>query len=204
VKIYTTSACAAPGGSATRAITVRTIGQATISGAASNTCPATTVELTASASGATSFTWYKNGTQVQTGTSSAYTVKSSGSYTVTGKDAYCSGNTSTSKVVTWNCCPECTCPGLTLVNPSVKFDGSGVDSKAHPACQELGGRVATVDEMKCLIQNCGTCQVNVGSYWTSTTSAGYICEIRWPAEADAVTYNCAYNDNRVRWYRCVK
>jgi uncharacterized protein (TIGR02145 family) len=110
-------------------IAAHDIAQATISGDASNTCPALTVVLTTTASGATTFTWYKNGSQVQSGTSTSYTVTATDSYTVQGKHAYCTGTASAAKVVTISsCCTGTTCPGC--ATPTLLLTGAGFTSSA--------------------------------------------------------------------------
>jgi hypothetical protein len=173
VKIVTSSACAAPSGSPTRAITVNTaVGQATISGAASNTCPTTTVSLTASATGATTFTWYRNSSQVQTGTSRSYTVTSSGSYTVQGKNANCTGTTSSSKVVNIDECNEVPgCSGLKVYNTSAATDGKGTWSSANTYCANNNARLPTEEELLCMCNNAAYIPGGfAGWYWSSTAS----------------------------------
>ena len=85
------------------------INTATIAGAAVNTCPDATVLLTATAAGATSYTWYKYGEeeqeQVQSGASHSYTVTESGTYSVEGMDAACTGLASDGFPVTINAVP---------------------------------------------------------------------------------------------------
>jgi hypothetical protein len=100
------------------------IPQATISGAATNPCPATTAVLTAAAANAATFTWYKNGAQVQSGTSTSYTVTATGSYTVRGIHANCTGTASTDKSVTISNCTGCVASTLTLT-------GVGFSSSAN-------------------------------------------------------------------------
>jgi hypothetical protein len=105
------------------------IPQATISGAAANPCPATTAVLTAAAANATTFTWYKNGAQVQSGTSTSYTVTATDSYTVQGKNANCTGTVSTAKVVTISTCSNgTTVTGCTT--PTLYLSGVGFSSSA--------------------------------------------------------------------------
>jgi hypothetical protein len=93
------------------------VADATIYGDDSNFCPATTVELYADAEGATTFTWYQDGEQVQRETYSEFSVTSSGSYTVQGENANCTGITSSTKEVTISAC--CTyCGGATWTSCS--------------------------------------------------------------------------------------
>jgi hypothetical protein len=116
--VYVTNAngCTSMVAAGTITITIqKSIGQATISGASSNTCPASVVMLTATASNATTFTWYRNGLEVSSGTSTQYIAASTGSYTVQGMNPCYTGATSTAKVVTINGCTySCKVPTLTL------------------------------------------------------------------------------------------
>jgi uncharacterized protein (TIGR02145 family) len=105
------------------------IPQATISGAAANPCPATTAVLTAAAANATTFTWYKNGAQVQSGTSASYTVTATDSYTVQGSHANCTGSASEAKSVTISTCSN----GTTYsgcITPTIILTGVGFSSSA--------------------------------------------------------------------------
>jgi hypothetical protein len=176
VKIVTTSACAAPSGSATRAITVTTaITEASISGDSSNACPNASVSLTASASGATSFTWYKNSSQVQTGASSAYAVTSTGSYTVQGKNANCTGKTSPSKVVTISTVDfQTCCPGVKLYQTTASRDGILTWSEADAYCKGKGARLPTMAELMCICEYQATVPGGFDSqaeYWSSETGS---------------------------------
>ena len=185
-------------------VTVHTaVGLATISGNSSNTCPNATVSLRASATAATSYTWYNGNTQVQTGESSAYTVTSSGSYTVQGKNDYCTGQTSSSQVVTINpvslqiCCPDLQ---LQTTSPS---DGKGDWDTANTYCQEQGARLPTIAELQCMCPfrseaNISTDWDNV--YWSSSSGGlGY---------AAHRFYSCAsapgnYATTNSLYFRCV-
>ncbi|MDR0667320.1 MAG: hypothetical protein LBF90_01725 [Prevotellaceae bacterium] len=156
-------------------VTVHTaVSAATITGDASNTCPAATVSLTASATGATSFTWYKEDSQVQTGTRSTYTVTSSGSYTVQGKNAHCTGTTSPSREVTINDCREVPgCPGLRVYQTTSPIDGSGAWSTADTYCRDRGARLPTRTELECMCDNRASLSGGYTFgvfYWSSTPS----------------------------------
>jgi hypothetical protein len=189
----------------TGTITVNTaVAQATITGNASNTCPAATVSLSAAASGATTFTWLKNGSSVQSSTSSAYTVTASGSYTVQGKNANCTGTTSAQKVVTINACgnvPGCT--GFTLYQTTASSDGSGNWITANSYCTNpsRGARLPTRTELECMCSKKGDIQGGYkGGYnWSSTVNGGthYIVGFN----------NCnttSYDDADDYSFRCVK
>jgi hypothetical protein len=157
----------------TDAITVHTaVATASISGSSSNTCPDATVALTASATGATSFTWYQNGSPVQSGTSTAYTVTSSGSYTVQGKNANCTGITSPSHVVTINGCNEVPgCAGLKLYQTTNIFDGYRNWGEANEYCTKLGARLPTRTELQCMCENKSStpgATYTGYTYWSST------------------------------------
>ena len=179
--VTATNANGCTGAAESGTITVHTaVGAATIAGAAGNTCPANVnVALTASAAGATTFTWYKGGSQVQTGTSSAYTVTSSGSYTVQGKNANCTGTASASKVVTItsisNCVPGCTNLNLKLYQINTPTDGNGTyaDANANAFCTDSKrkARVPNDEELRCMCNNRKTMPGGslVGiSLWSST------------------------------------
>ena len=142
----------------TGTITVHTaVATASCTGNASNTCPATTVALTATASGATSFTWYKNGSSVQTGTSTAYTVTASDSYTVQGKNANCTGPTSSAKVVTISGCGDVPgCPGLVVYQTTTATEGSATWIDAWKACNHKNSHLPTVEELRCMCANKST------------------------------------------------
>jgi hypothetical protein len=147
------------------------VGAASISGAASNTCLDTTVALTATASGATTFTWYKDGSQVQTGTSSAYTATASGSYTVQGKNANCTGTTSANKVITITVCGNVPgCDGLRLYQTTSPTDGNGTWGEANAYCTNKDARLPTLTELECMCTNRENLPggYSVGDYWSST------------------------------------
>jgi hypothetical protein len=80
--------------------------QATIAGADENECPEDTVTLEATAKGATSFQWRKDGTDISGATNAIYVVEESGAYTVAGVNAEGTGAFSAAKNVTINECPE--------------------------------------------------------------------------------------------------
>ena len=131
------------------------VGGASISGDESNTCPTTTVSLSATASSATTFTWYKDGVQ-QTGTGSTYTVTASGSYTVQGKNANCTGTTSASKVVNIIDCRDVPgCAPLKLYQFTSSYDGDedGTWAVGVDLCKSLGARLPTTDELLCMCKN---------------------------------------------------
>jgi hypothetical protein len=188
----------------TGTITVHTaVATASISGNSSNTCPASTVSLTASATGATSFTWYRNSTQVQTGTSSAYTVTSSGSYTVQGKNANCTGTTSLSHVVIVNGCgdvPNCT--GLKLYQTTSAFDGNGKWDQGNNYCNSKNARLPTVTELECMCANKSSLPGGytlTAYYWSSEISM-------WTDGWESLHFGqCAVVpfDRSDAYYRCV-
>ncbi|MDR1681272.1 MAG: hypothetical protein LBS12_05770 [Prevotellaceae bacterium] len=78
--------------------------KAAIAGNASNTCPATSVLLTAAAGGATSFQWYNGAAVISGATLSTYSATASGSYYVEGINTYGTGAKSDAKAVTINAC----------------------------------------------------------------------------------------------------
>ena len=182
------------------------VAAASITGNSSNTCPASTVSLSAAASGATSFTWYRNGSQVQTGASSAYTVTSSGSYTVQGKNANCTGTTSTSIVVTINSCRNVTgCGGLQVYQTTSAYDGQGNWSAANSYCTSRGARIPTRTELECMCTNRG--QLPGGyrgsvQYWSQTalTSTIYYTVAQIGSSCDHTTLAAGLDPP---YFRCV-
>jgi hypothetical protein len=142
------------------------VAQATITGNSSNSCPTKTVPLTATATGATGYTWYRNGSQVQKSTSPNYTVSSAGNYTVIGYNAYCSGATSSSKYISINDCgsvPGCT--GFSVVNANVSHDGEANLSDAVERCNAMGGRLPTYNEIHCMCNNKSTVPGGFKNAW---------------------------------------
>jgi hypothetical protein len=148
------------------------VDEASITGDASNTCPTTTVTLTATASGATTFTWYNGSTQVQTGTSSNYSATATGNYTVQGKNANCTGTTSAAKSVTIyaGCIPRCT--GFRLYQTTSSIDGPGNWSTANSYCTSKGARLPTSTELQCMCSNRSNLPGGYVSnhYWSSNTN----------------------------------
>ncbi|MDR0582043.1 MAG: fibrobacter succinogenes major paralogous domain-containing protein, partial [Prevotellaceae bacterium] len=115
VKIVTTSVCAAPGGSATRAITVYDLPTISTHPAATATCANGTVKLTVAANNATAYQWRKDGVDVSEGsnyntaTYTTATLTATATYSVVvtnGMDA-CS-TTSDNAVVTVHKLPTIT------------------------------------------------------------------------------------------------
>ncbi|MDR0558673.1 MAG: hypothetical protein LBG92_00745 [Prevotellaceae bacterium] len=78
--------------------------KAIISGDSANKCPATSITLTASATGAISYKWYKGNTLIDEEHTDKYNVTSTGTYSVTGINANGTGNQSDGKTVTISTC----------------------------------------------------------------------------------------------------
>jgi hypothetical protein len=190
----------------TGAITVHTaVATASISGNSSNTCPASTVSLSATASGATSFTWYRNGSQVQTGASSAYTVTSSGSYTVQGKNANCTGTTSSNHVVTVNGCGSVTgCTGLHLYQTTSAYDGRGTWSAANSYCSSRSARLPSLTELECMCKNRNQLPGGYrnGNYYWSSEPNGASYKLVLFTSSNCTTYGNIVSDNSYD-FRCV-
>ncbi|MDR3350068.1 MAG: hypothetical protein LBN98_00265 [Prevotellaceae bacterium] len=136
-------------------LTVNTaVAAAAIAGGAGNTCPAATLSLTATAAGATSYTWYKGGSQVQNGAGKAYTVTATGAYTVRGYNAKCTGAVSAAKNVTINDCRGIPgCENLKVYQTTAAIDGSGDWNKANNYCKARGARLPNPTEAKCMCKN---------------------------------------------------
>jgi hypothetical protein len=186
-------------------VTINTaVAQATISGSSSNACPATTVALYATASGATTFTWYRNGSQVQKSTSSAYTASSAGSYTVRGANANCTGATSSSKTVAINSCASVTgCSGLEVLTTNVQYDGIANWTNASNACAGMGGRLPSAGEMNCMCEHKSSVPGGLrnGAHWTASGpnfDSMYVVHVY-----DECRYEY-YGGNNSIPYRCVK
>jgi hypothetical protein len=131
-------------------VVIATMGTPVISGASSNTCPETSVTLTATATGATSFTWYKNDVPVQSGTMTTYTVSSSGSYTVIGVNDYCSTVKSSVHFVSRYCCSEVTNTSLDFLQNTHVADGVASRAAAISACEKAGYRLPRTQEIECM------------------------------------------------------
>jgi hypothetical protein len=78
--------------------------KAIITGGEENTCPATSVLLTANATDATSYKWYKGNTLIDEEYTDKYNVTSTGTYSVIGVNANGEGVKSDGKLVTINSC----------------------------------------------------------------------------------------------------
>ncbi|MDR2361663.1 MAG: choice-of-anchor J domain-containing protein [Prevotellaceae bacterium] len=78
--------------------------KAAITGASANACPATSVLLTATAGGATSYKWYNGSTVIPGATTNTYNVTATGTYYVEGINQYGTGTKSDGKQVTINSC----------------------------------------------------------------------------------------------------
>jgi hypothetical protein len=144
------------------------VAQATITGYSSNSCPTTTVSLTATATGAIGYIWYKDGTEVQSGTSSSYTVSSTGNYTVVGYNASCSGATSTAKYVSITPCSYLV-PGCPFsVTTPLSYDAIDITwDVANTTCAQLGARLPSRSELQCLCNSGSTLNTLSRIYWTS-------------------------------------
>jgi hypothetical protein len=142
------------------------IGTISISGTSSNTCPDETVILTATASGATSFTWYNgNGTQLQTGTSPNYTVTETGFYYVEVSNVHCSGSLSNNVHqvrIYGGCVPGC--GNLHVSQSTDPSDGQSANVSA------INCPLPTIEELICMCENKATLPGGYvsGYYWSGT------------------------------------
>jgi lipoprotein-anchoring transpeptidase ErfK/SrfK len=110
--------------------------QAVVSGNSTNTCPNMNVTLTANATGATSYKWYKGSEEISSATNSTYTVTESGTYYATGVNADGDGTRSAGKSVVINSCPPAkavvsgnssnTCP-----NANVTLTANATDATSY-------------------------------------------------------------------------
>jgi hypothetical protein len=174
-----------------------------ISGASSNTCPNTTVTLTATATGATSFAWYKDGSQVQNGSNKSYTVSTSGSYTVRGYNAYCSPEVSSAHFVSRYCCSEQTKAPLTFIENTMLTDFKGSLANAIAYCQNAGYRTPTLAEITCMCAEkkyiYTFANPNNGFMTSTTGDAMYNVCVRW---GTCGGFNCMASST-VNQHKCV-
>jgi hypothetical protein len=151
------------------------VSKAVISGASSNTCPAINVALIATATGATSYTWYKGGSQVQNSTSNAYTVTETGVYTVKGDNANCTGATSNDQNVTINDCGNVPgCPNLTVLTTNWGNDGYSDWHNSNDLCKSRGGKLPSVEELQCLCAHHANVPGGIDDlnwYWSRTPAS---------------------------------
>jgi hypothetical protein len=137
------------------------VSAATITGNNTNTCSQINppfVSLNATASNATTFTWYKDGQQVPNVTSSYYSATATGDYSVRGKNAYCTGAGSNPIEVTIrsnsNCIPRCT--GFRVYQTTSSYDGNvytnntGFGATASSYCTSRGARLPEYSELNCM------------------------------------------------------
>jgi hypothetical protein len=192
-----------------------TVGAASISGSYTNACPASTVALTASATGATSFTWFMNGSSVTTTSGNQYAVTATGSYSVAGYNAGCTGATATqSNVIITPCYQVNACSGLFVISSSAEETTNvGDKNTAQSFCSARGARLPTRTELCCLLAP--TTSVTGGmtsnkDYWNSGNDDCYIC---WRTEnqtstscvsGSCVCYGSADRDTNNNSVRCVK
>jgi len=99
---------------------INTPASPTISGATSNTCPATTVVLTTE-SGMSSYQWYVGGSPISGANSYQYTATASGSYTVSYTNGSSCSGTSAGHAVTINSCAVI--PGEVAVGTNYAWTG---------------------------------------------------------------------------------
>jgi hypothetical protein len=145
------------------------VGAATISGYTANTCPTKNVSLTASATNASIYTWFKNSTQVQSGPANNYTVVESGTYTVRGECGSSMGAVSLGHAVVWTHCydvPECN------LDLPIGWMADRLDYTAGKAlCEARGLRLPNNIESLCL-RNTQICQNDWYIMWyTGVTCA---------------------------------
>ncbi len=104
----------------------------TVAGGLTTFCNGDNVDLSANASGATSYQWYQNGTAISGATSNLYTATASGVYTVRVGDANnCSSDTAADISVTVN--PTPAAPVITASGPLGICPGQTLDLTATPA-----------------------------------------------------------------------
>ena len=115
-KVVTINSCATPPA------------KATITGDSENTCPATSVILTATATDATSYKWYKGSSIISGETGNTYTVTQSGTYYAVGINANGTGNQSDGKAVTISTCIAV--PATATISGNSTNSCSGTDGQS--------------------------------------------------------------------------
>jgi hypothetical protein len=150
------------------------VGAASIIGNSTNACPTTTVSLTASAENATNFTWYADGTPVQTGASNAYTVSNTGNFAVMGSNEHCTGSTSAYHPVAMNPCGTLTlCASIVLYQYTQPYDCFDTWAQCKTYCTDRGARLPDLAELQCMGNNypgmacCGGTLPTEERYWSS-------------------------------------
>ncbi|MCL2416757.1 MAG: carboxypeptidase regulatory-like domain-containing protein [Bacteroidales bacterium] len=84
----------------------------------SNTCPSSSVTLTASAVGATSFQWYRNNVRISGATNATHMATATGGYRVAGINAHGEGERSDERHITISDCPPVPARATISASPS--------------------------------------------------------------------------------------
>ncbi|MCL2098651.1 MAG: BACON domain-containing protein [Bacteroidales bacterium] len=129
----------------------------TISGDATNTCPALVVELTTTPLiNVDSYVWYKDGTAISGATTTAYTASESGVYTVAGTNIVGTGDQGPGFPVTISACPPPDaagaisgedandCPTTTTVELSIAAVNNAVSYQWYKDGAVISGATTTV------------------------------------------------------------
>jgi hypothetical protein len=146
------------------------VAQASITGSATIPCIEATVLLTASASGATTFTWFENDSQVQTGTSTSYIAIRSGNYTVTGENANCTGTTSAVSTVKVSYDKVHDYTPFRMWQNISPYDGVGTWLEAFEFCDTRDASITNPWNLECLDEHIAELgpvggMIMGGEYW---------------------------------------
>ncbi|NTS41468.1 hypothetical protein HRG84_11190, partial [Flavisolibacter sp. BT320] len=157
----------------------------TISPATATLCPGSNITLTAT--GGTSYQWYRNGVKIDGATAATYAASEAGEYTADILTASCEGKASNSAVVTAGTAPTGTispatatlCPGSTInlsvsggtsyqwYRNGVKIDGA---TAATYAASEAGEYTADIITASCEGKASNSAVVTAGTAPTGTIS----------------------------------
>ncbi|MCW3091614.1 MAG: hypothetical protein JWP81_2683 [Ferruginibacter sp.] len=120
------------GASNTSTFTVSSVTQPTISaGGPTVFCSGGSVILTATASGAISYQWYKDGAVIGGATNQTYTANASGDYTVEGKSGSCVSTSSSVRTVVVNALPAT--PSISASGPTTFCADGSLTLTSSPA-----------------------------------------------------------------------
>jgi hypothetical protein len=194
--------------STVKAVTVvigLTVGEATINGNSTNDCPNRGTMLTATATNATSYTWYQGATQVQTGSNNSYKAIVAAQYSFKAWNPECATVTANPFAYTITPCYVMSlCNDIELYSITTTYDGSGTNS-GNAKCP-TGWRVTTRAEFDCLLANYNMLSEYGGlanaQYVSSESCDAYVA--RWQRSASDTEWKCSNKSINYVYARCVR